>query len=368
MTAETLSVIHISTETGWRGGEQQVKLVSDGLVRRGQRCTVVCPPNSALYQDRQRAGIAHPLRYMSEFDLLAARRLAALAKETKAHLFHAQTSHAHSLAWLASRWARIPVVVARRVDFPVGGNFFSRRKYHAPSTYYIAISHAVKQVLVEGGIDSSRISVVHSGVDPARFEPRSAKDAEAAAAYGARPGEHLIVNVAALTDHKDQSTLLHAAALLRQELPNFRLVIAGAGELEVPLKQLCTQLELDSHVHFAGHVHDLATLYRAADLFVLSSHLEGLCTSILDAMLAGVPVVATRTGGVPEIVEHEVTGLLATPRQPQELAQAIARALGDSALREQFVQAGRKKVLSEFTADSMVEGTLEAYRRILTAD
>lgn len=362
------TVIHVSTETGWRGGEQQVKYLTDGLARRGHRCVVLCPPNGALHRDRAAAGMAEPLHCFGEWDIFAASRLGALAERTGAHLIHAHTSHAHTLAWLAARKTPVPAVVSRRVDFAIRPGPFARAKYVSPVVSFIAISGAVRDVLVRGGVDERRVAVVHSGIDPSRYAFRSGpRDDSAAARWGAGPGTPLVINVAALTDHKDQDTLLRAAALLRASVPDFRLVIAGSGELEEKLKRLAGELDLGSHVVFAGYLDNLAPLYAAADLFVMSSHLEGLCTSILDSMLAGVPVVATRTGGIPEIVRHGVNGLLAPPRDPAELAAAMATALGNPMLRAGFAGEGRGTVMRGFTHDSMVEGTLAAYRDILAA-
>ncbi|MCX7718140.1 MAG: glycosyltransferase, partial [Candidatus Sumerlaeaceae bacterium] len=243
----------------------------------------------------------------------------------------------------------------------------SRAKYHAPHVFYIAISEAVKSVLVAGGVPEHRISIVHSGVDPNRYAMRTtaSRDEKAARWFGAGAGTYLIANVAALTDHKDQATLLRAAAMLRLRMPEFRLVIAGSGELEGPLRALQAQLGLESHVEFLGHLPDLAPLYRAADLFVMSSHLEGLCTSILDAMAAGVPVVATRAGGIPEIVRDGLNGLLVPVRDPEALAAAMETALRSPMLREVLSHAGRRTVEEEFSHDRMVDGTVEQYKAIL---
>ncbi len=362
-----LSVVHVSTEKGWRGGEQQVKLVTDGLIQRGHSVRVMSPPGAALLKDRQAAGVGveMPVRF-GEWDFAASRLIAETARELKADLIHAQTSHAHTLALRAARRLRIPLVVSRRVDFPVAVNIFSRRKYLDPEVRYIAISRAVKEVLVAGGVAADRIQVVHSGVNPNRYPARGeTRDEELARSWGAQPGVPLIVNAAALTDHKDQATLLRAAAILKERGVRYRMVIAGSGELEAELKELQRELGLEDDVHFPGYVNDLSVLYPAADLIVISSHLEGLCTSILDGMSAGLPVVATRTGGIPEIVQHEQNGLLAPPRDAEGLAAELERMLQDRELQKRFRAAGRQTVLDGFTNESMVEGTIAAYQNIL---
>jgi glycosyltransferase involved in cell wall biosynthesis len=143
-------------------------------------------------------------------------------------------------------------------------------------------------------------------------------------------------------------------------------VIAGSGELEAALRALHSQLGLGSHVEFLGHVADLAPLYRAAELFVMSSHLEGLCTSILDAMAAGVPVVATRAGGIPEIVRDGLNGLLVPVRDPDSLAAARELALRNPMLREVLSRGGRRTVVEEFSSDRMVDGTVAQYKSFLS--
>lgn len=358
--------MHVSTETGWRGGEQQVQLLTDGLVSRGHKCYVAAPPGSPLLANRSAKGMGVPQSGAGEFDIFAAHRLAGAVKRLDADLIHAHTSHAHSMAWMASHFSRVPVIVSRRVDFPVSRNFLSRLKYRSANTHYIAISETVKRVLMEGGIEPERIAVVYSGIDPARFARRMAdRDESAARQYGAEPGEALIANIAALTDHKDQATLLRAAAVLRRSYPSFRLVIAGSGELEHQLKAMCADLGLNDRVLFAGHLKDLSMLYAAADLFVMSSHLEGLCTSILDSMAVGVPVVATRAGGIPEIIEDGVNGLLAPVRDHEALAEKMRQALHEPGLAQRLVEQAHATVERRFVAGRMVEGTEAVYRKVL---
>jgi glycosyltransferase involved in cell wall biosynthesis len=363
MIGGKMSVLHISTEKGWRGGEQQVKLLTDGLVARGHKCTVLCPPDSALYADRDKARIAQPLRVrFGEFDMFAVQQVVNAARAARAEILHAHTSHAHAIGLLASRILKKPLCVSRRVDFRVGGNWFSRRKYLAKDVHYIAISEAVKQVLIESGIGEYQVSVAYSGIDPERFRPRVGKrDEQLAAQYGAVPGVPLIVNVAALTDHKDHETLLHAARLMRDKGFEFHMVIAGTGELEGRLREVQQEYRLEQHVTFAGFVKDVGGILRAGDLFVMSSHMEGLCTSILDAMAVGLPVVATAAGGIPEIVKDGKNGLLARPRDAAGLATQIQKALSSPDLLAQFADQGRRTVMEKFTCDRMVEATVDAY-------
>lgn len=366
MNRRPLTILHVSTETGWRGGEQQVKLTADGLAARGHTVKVLSPPGAKLLEDRMKAGmgIPMPVRF-GEWDFAASSQIAQVAQDMGADIIHAQTSHAHSLALRAAKKAQVPLVVSRRVDFPVGGNWFSRKKYVDPAVNYIAISDAIKHVLMQAGIGEDHIRVVHSGVDMNRYPTRGqTRDEELARHWGASAGVPLIVNAAALTDHKDQANLLHAAALLKQQGKPFRLVIAGKGDLEKELLALRNTLNLQNEVVFPGYV-DLALLYPAADIFVMSSHLEGLCTSILDVMSVGIPVVATRAGGIPEIVKDGQNGLLVPVKDSAALATALATLADDGSLQERFRTAGRDTVRHGFTHSVMINGIEAAYYNFL---
>jgi glycosyltransferase involved in cell wall biosynthesis len=168
-------------------------------------------------------------------------------------------------------------------------------------------------------------------------------------------------NVAALTDHKDHRTLLAAAARVLAERPDTRFVVLGEGELRGALEAQADSLGIGERVVFAGFRGDLDRLIPAFDVFCLSSHMEGLGTSLLDAMAFARPVVATAAGGIPEAIEDGVNGRLAPPRDAAALGQALLAVLGDEQLRSRMGAAGRRRYEERFTAEKMVEATLAAY-------
>jgi glycosyltransferase involved in cell wall biosynthesis len=153
-------------------------------------------------------------------------------------------------------------------------------------------------------------------------------------------------------------------ALLRPRVPEARLVIAGEGELRPALEAQVRERGLADRVIFAGFRRDLDRLLPAFSVFCLSSRLEGLGTSLLDAMAFGLPVVATAAGGIPEAVEDGVTGRLSPPRDPAALAGALADILGDETRRRAFGAAGRRRFLEHFTADHMVAATLAVLEEV----
>ena len=178
---------------------------------------------------------------------------------------------------------------------------------------------------------------------------------------GVPSGAPVVGNVAQLVHHKDHATLFRAAAIVLAQRPECRFVICGDGPLRQDLESLAGSLGISDRVIFAGFRADLDALIPCFDIFCLSSHLEGLGTSVLDAMCFSRPVVATRAGGIPDAVIEGETGRLATPRDSAGLAQALIETLGSDSNRARYGAAGRERFVKEFTSAAMTEATLREY-------
>jgi glycosyltransferase involved in cell wall biosynthesis len=300
----------------------------------------------------------------SELDFVAMIKVAGALRRFGADVVHFHTARAHTVGLGAARLARTPVkVLSRRVDFPTGGNVFSRLKYRAEVDAVVAISKAVRDVLSLGGVETSRITVIYSGIDLEEFREK-ADGSYIREELGIPDSSPLVGVVGALAPHKAQSYFLKAAARLAKERPDVRFIIAGEGELEADLKALARSLGIEKVVTFAGFRSDVKAVLAALDVFVLSSVAEGLCTSILDAMATGVPVVATGVGGVPEIVIDGESGLLVPPADPRAMADSVNRVLKDDILRERLISGGKTRVL-DFSVRRTVEQTERLYSRLL---
>ena len=302
-----MRVVHVDTSTEWRGGPRPLQLLVQGLASRGVEQAVVCVPGSPIARAldvEQIAGHAGgsprnlPVLHGISCDVLAA-----------------HTSQAHQVAVLAGRRP----VVHRRVDFPVSGGLKYRR-----ALGYVCVSQAVADVL-----PPAEKVVVHDGVEAlAPMPPADVGSGRIVLAVGAR------------VDHKDHATLAEAARGL-----DARVLVAGEGPLRPP------------GLEYLGHRSDVAALFARADVFVHSSKLEGMGQVVVEALLAGLPVVATAAGGVPEVVGD--AGLLVPPQDPDALRAALERALaGDHPSRAASVARGAR-----FSVDRMVDGTLAAYQR-----
>jgi glycosyltransferase involved in cell wall biosynthesis len=360
-----LRTLHIDTEHTWRGGEQQVFYLTTGLASRGHEVTIACQPGCPLAERARDAGIeAVEVRMRGEADFVAVLALRRLIRRRHFDIVHMHTSHAHTLGCAAAFLARRGrCIVSRRVDFGVAANLFSGFKYRHGVHRYIAISHAVKGILVEGGVDPALVDVVHSGIDLSRFEDVPASDLRRE--FAIPEGCPIVGNVAAMADHKGQRFLLDAVPHVLEAEPATRFFILGEGELRGQLEAQVRDLGIGEAVTFAGFRQDVPQWLRLFDVFVMSSHLEGLCTSVLDALAMRKPVVASDAGGLPEIIHNEETGLLVPAKEPVPLAAAIVRLIRDRDLGARMAARGRELVEREFSAGSMVEGTVRVYDEVM---
>jgi glycosyltransferase involved in cell wall biosynthesis len=331
------------------------------MAARGVTAKIACRAGGEL-ESRARAAGAEVRAISFRGDLWppAILALARLLRRERPGALLLHDPHAVSAGLVASRLAgRLPLVAVRRVDFPLRGAV-SRAKY-AACDRVIVVSRAIGSVVERGGVPPERLRLVYEGVPDRRPAPGGE---QALAELGVPPAVPVVGNVAALTGHKDQATLVEAMALLRPRRPEVRLVIVGEGELRGALEAQVRERGLADRVVFAGFRRDLDRLLPAFSVFCLSSRLEGLGTSLLDAMAFGLPVVATAAGGIPEAVEDGVTGRVVPPRDPGALAGALAEVLADEERRRALGAAGRRRFLERFTAERMVDETLRVLEEL----
>jgi L-malate glycosyltransferase len=346
-------VVHVASGREWRGGQRQVWLLAQALKRSGVEQVVVTGRATELAARLQASGVpVRPVRWKAGLD---PRVVTAVLTELAGRrvILHAHDAHALTLAGACAWLTRTPLVVTRRVDFPL-----RRRGFWVRADRVIAISEAVAAVLRRSGVSPERICVIHSGI--------SLEDARRAPRLGVRtllglPADaHVAVTVGALVPHKDHATLVNAAKALEARYPDLHWVVAGAGELRPALEAQIRRLGLSHRVHLIGQIDNPARLTADADVFVMSSQEEGLGTSVLEAMAIGIPVASTSAGGLPEMLGGGA-GLLAPPRDPGALADAVSQILEDAQLAAGLAERGRTEVL-KFTDQRMADEVRSVYR------
>lgn len=357
-----MSLFHIDAGKEWRGGQRQSLFLVRELRKKGYRVVFVVQPGSPLERRAGEAGLpVFRLSMRSEADVFAAWKLSRAMRKQHCRLVHFHDAHGLAVGALAARWARVPLrIISRRVDFPLPGNALSRRKYMKDVDAVIAISEGVKKVLLDAGVPWSLIHVIPSGIDFAPFwEERDRGYLRRELSFSA--DDYLVGIVAALEDHKGHIDLIRAARILKDAADRIRIIVVGAGSLRLTLDRQARDLGVEDIVFFLGFREDIPRILASLDLFVLCSHLEGMGSSLLDAMASRLPIVATKTGGIPEVVTHDVTGLLVPPHDPESLAAAILALYGDRSRAVRLAEKGFETVRSKYSAEAMAEKVIVLY-------
>ena len=363
LRAVTLNVLHVDTERGWRGGERQALWLARELANRGHASIVAARAGEPLALRAAEAELpVVECGPASEVDVRAAWRLRRVIRDRRIDVVHAHTAHAVAVAALATLRLDVPLVVSRRVDFRLRDNVGTRWKYGRASVI-IAISHAVARVLEASGVDADRIRVVPDGVDIHRGVRPASR--ETLASLGVRPDAPLVVQVSQLVGHKDPVNFVGSVARAREGVPSIQALLVGDGPLRADVEREIRALGLEDTLHLAGYRTDADALLAAAQIACLSSREEGMGSVLLDALAFGLPVAATRAGGIPEVIIDGENGLLAEQSNPLALGDAIATLIADDALRARMSGRARARA-NEFSVERMTDRTLDIYQAVLS--
>jgi glycosyltransferase involved in cell wall biosynthesis len=272
-------------------------------------------------------------------------RLAQLFRRARIDVVHTHDERPLLYGAAAARVARVRRVVHTRHGQKARNTrrqVILFRLASALADRVVSVSDDAAAWTLREGVSPRRIRTIRNGIDLTRF------------AYTGPASDGPVVTVARLSPEKDVATLVRATALAARELPSFRLEVAGDGVCMPALRQLTAELGLEGHVRFHGEVRDVPALLGRARLFVLPSVEEGISLTLLEAMARGLPVVATRIGGNPEVVADGETGLIIPAREPDSMARAMLRLLGDVAESQRLGRAGRRRVATLFDVRRMV--------------
>ncbi len=365
----SLSVIHAEWGRHWSGGTLQVVLLLEGLAQQGIDNCLVCPKDSAISQ-RVAAKVpvqTFPLR--GEHDIPTWWRFAQwLRRFRRQHTASPLILHVHSRrgvlpTLLVGRWLRLPIVLHWRVAAPMPSVF----RYLADAV--IAVSQAAAQQAQRAGFPETRIHIIYSGTEAERFAPSPEAQGQARRELGADEASFVVAAAGRLVAGKGYDVLLKAVANLS---PTERpiLLLAGEGPQEAAMKELANSLGILSQVRFLGFQQDIRPILWAADVFVhVPTHFpEGVPNVILEAMAAGLPVIGSKVGGIPEIVCDGETGLLVPPDDPSALSEALKALRSDPRQRQQMGERAQARVRQYHDAHQIPLRVLAVYQQVLSGD
>lgn len=359
-----LRTLHIDSEKLWGGGQRQVAGLCAHLRDWGHEVKLICRPGSKLESWATESGIESiPVEMKSTMSLGSVLSLRAVIAREKPDIVHLHASRAHVLGSAGARLAGAKVVIAtRRMDDPIKMIWPNTSAYGDWTTALVAISGAVRDVMVNCGVDSSKIRLISSGTDIARFE-EAAADPDLRARLEIAPSMPIVCAAATLAERKGIRYLIEAAALLKGKRTPVHLLIAGDGEQRAELDQLARDLGVAAS--FLGFYPDMPAVLASIDVFVMPSLSEGLGVAVLEAMAAGKPVVASAVGGLKESVLDGATGFSIPSADSQALADAIGRLISNPALCAQFGSAGRARARANYSLEYMARGNETLYYELV---
>jgi L-malate glycosyltransferase len=354
-----IRVAEVIWSLGLGGAEQVVIRLAAGLDRARFEPLICCLDRPGPFAPQaEEAGVeVVSLDKRGPLDARAAWRLARLFRSRRVDVVHTHLWGASLWGRAAAIGARVPVIVTteHNVDAWKKRHHLALDRALAPATtHLVAVSEQVREFYEARGVGRGRFRVVHNGVDTSAV-PRRARGPEFLA-LGLGEDDPVVGLVGRLVPAKAPEVFLRALALAASRVPGLRGLLVGDGPLRPEMEREARRLGLEGRVVFAGVRHDVPRLLAGLDALLFSSLREGLSMAMLEAMAAGVPVVATDVGGTPELITHGVTGLLVSPGRPERLAEALVSLLVDDAAREAIRRAARRLVEERFSLEAMTAG------------
>jgi glycosyltransferase involved in cell wall biosynthesis len=362
---KSIRVLHGETGMNLYGGALQVLYLLQGLAHRNNiQNILVCPEGSAL-ADAARGYVKtlHTVPMKGDLDLLFIPRLLRIIDRENPDIIHLHSRRgADIMGGIAAKVKGTPSILTRRVDNPEP-RLWVALKYRLYARI-ITISEGISRVLAVEGVDTGKITCIPSAVDVDRYSTPCDRE-WFRNEFALEENSQACGVIAQFIERKGHRFLLAAIPEILLKLPRLRFILFGKGPLEKNLRTMCRDLGVGDKVIFAGFRDDLDRIMGCLDLLIHPALMEGLGVSLLQAAAAGVPIVGTRVGGIPEIVRDGVNGYLVSPADPHSITEASVRILSDFELARQMGINGNKLVEEHFSIDSMVRGNLEVYREMM---
>jgi len=363
-----MKILHVSTADSWRGGEQQVAYLTVELQKKDIAQIICCPDSSPLSNNCKQHNL--PVASFSSrgiVNIKLAQHIKHICERNSVTLIHTHDAHGHTAAVLSAIifGNKIPIVVSRRVDVPVSKSPFSKIKYnHHAIKKIICVSEKIKEITSPSIKDKSKLCVVYSGIDPEKFKKETPSN-KLHIELGLNESVPIVGNISALAPHKDYYTFIDTAEIVLKSRPDVRFVIIGDGPEKEQIHEYIEHKNLSTKIICTGFRNDISVIFPELTIFLMTSDTEGLGTSLLDAFAANVAVVSTAAGGIPEIVKHNQTGLLAPIRDVRKLSDYVIQLLEDDELRKR-IAAHALEFVKTFSKENTALNTLHYYDEVMT--
>lgn len=361
----TIKILHTESSLGWGGQENRTLNELIGLRALGYQPLLACPPSARLGARAREAGVeVIDIAMRGALDVPALWKLRHLMASHRIDIVNTHSGRDTQLAGMAVHTLgkqRPRIVRTRHLALPISSLF----SYVTLPDHVVTVSRFVASYLVSAKVPTERITVVPTGIDLGRYQTTTPGSLRKE--LGLADDTPLIGTVAILRRKKGHAELIEAIPTVLEKFPNAHFVFAGDGPQTDNLNQRINELGLTRNVHLLGLRSDVVNVLASLDLFILPTHQEALGTAFIEAAAMGVPAIASRVDGVPEVVCDGKTGLLVPVGNSAAIAESIIRLLSDNSLREAMSAAARPWVEAHYSREVMVEGMLAVYQKLLAA-
>lgn len=356
-----LKVLHIDTGRTLRGGQRQLLLLAKALQARGIRQYIATPAGDEIAARLPDIPVLR-LSSMSLARKLRVKPLLRLIANERILLVHAHDSEAHTIG-LILKWLvpNLILVVTRRVIFPPSGFFSRKLKYNRLVDRYIAVSRAVAGTLTAAGINPLRLEIINDGLDIAEVNTTPADHEAVTSLVG--PRKAVIVAAGALTPEKDFETAIKAFAGISRNHSDVAFIVIGDGPLRSRLEAQIADTGLDN-IFLTGNQENLTAIFKACDIYLSTSVSEGLGSAAMLAGACGLPLLVSDAGGLPEIVEDNINGIICPAGDTDRFVKALQLLLDDPARRQQMAQQSRLRAAA-FDISGVADKTADLYNSLL---
>ena len=370
-----LRILHTNFLHRWGGQSNRILLLCKGLRERGHFVMLAAPRDSELIQRAKKADIPvfadvgfkrgfHPLSMLSD-----ARKLKQVVTRYQIQIIHthgSQDSWASALAF-RKKGSEFPICIRTRHNlFPIRDHIFNRWLYGRFFNHIICISEQIrKDCRAKPYINAENLSVIHSAIAPEKLRSVSEDEKTQLRQTLGIKDELVIGTMARLRPEKGLDVLLRAMQTVVKKIKSAKLLIVGEGSMRDALVNETRRLSLTDKVIFAGFLHDTTPALDVMDIFVMPSLSEGLGTALMEAAARGLPIIASQVGGILDIIEHNVSGILVKPNDPDSLAQAILMVASNRELARSLGATAQKLAIQSFSVERLVKDTEALYLSLL---
>lgn len=353
-----MKVLHIISVREIGGAEKHFISLLSGLKKLGVEVAASCIPDGPLIKMLSHQNIKlFPVDFSGKWNPLNIFKVITVINEFRPALIHTHLSKGALIGGAAAKLKGIKVVSTK--------HNLSKSWYYNFADRIIAVSEIIKEELVKDGFNKDNITTIYNGVERDFARVLIGKDVlKIKGKYGIRENSFVVGIIARLAPVKQHYLFLKAAKIALDKGADIQFLLCGDGILMDELKKMSYKLGIEKNVVFTGFVEDMQEIYSVIDISVLTSKTEGMPMSIIESMAFGVPVVASKVGGIPEVVNHGENGFLFEPGNHQKLAERILTLYNNEELRRRFSLDAKKTAREKFMADGMINQTFELYKRL----